>query len=347
MDALQIALKIGNEFGFERMQPYKDNHLAHIIRSEWPASVEHILSSIQGPIVAKSSAGTGGWNAAPFMAFLDERVTTSPQRGYYPVFLFERGFKSFCLVMAQGADRLKNSLGSKAALRELKARVPRIRDAAPNWQTKGFSNGPFETYSRGNATLGREVDDPWAASVAFGKRYSIANPPSIAEFLNDILAMLVLYEQVYQKIGSTFSDEERVIESLASTGELPIAGVTGLDGALKVSDHKKRERRDRNSKLVRDIKTTLGYRCQGCEVALDATYGDIGRKFIEAHHLTPISQAPDQGVQLTELDFAVLCPTCHRIIHRLGCPPLDQLRKIVNPQLRDFHNSIKTKRNIA
>lgn len=347
MDALQIALKIGKEFEFERTQPYKGNHLANVIRSEWPASIAHILSNIQTPVTARASAGTGGWNAAPFMAFLDERLTTSPQRGYYPVFLYERGFESFCLVMAQGADRLKSSLGTKGALRELRARAPRIREAAPDWKAKGFSIGPFQTYSRGNTTLGRDADDPWAVSVAFGKRYFITNPPDLTEFLSDISAMLELYEKIYQKIGDAFSNEELIIENLAATGELPIIGAAGLDGALKVDEHKKRERRERNSKLVKNVKAALGYTCQGCEVALDAIYGDIGKEFIEAHHLIPLSIVSNQGVQLTEKDFAVLCPTCHRIIHRLGCPSLHELRKIVDPQLHDFHKDIKTKQRIS
>lgn len=347
MDALHIALKVGKEFEIERQQPLKDNQLAHIIRNEWPASIAELLSSLQAPIIAKSSAGIGAWNAAPFMALLDERITTSPQRGYYPVFLYERDFESFCLVMAQGADRLKSSLGTKGALAELKARAPRIRAAAPAWKDKGFSIGPFQTYSRGNSVLGRNADDPWAVSVAFGKRYFIKNPPESTDFINDIHAMLELYEIVYQKIGNTFSEEELVAESLAATGELPITGAIGLDGALKVDEHKKRERRDRNSKLVREVKTALGYTCQGCDIALDAVYGEVGKEFIEAHHLVPLSQIAMQGAQLTERDFAVLCPTCHRIIHRLGCPPLNQLRKIVNPQLHDFYLTIKNTKNIA
>ncbi|GAB3369468.1 MrcB family domain-containing protein [Massilia agri] len=347
MDALHIALKIGKEFAFERTQKYKGNHLAHIIRSDWPNSVAQVLAKTKAPIIARASAGTGNWNAAPFMAFLDERLTTSPQRGYYPVFLYERGFESFCLVMAQGADRLKSTLGNKDALRELKRRAPKIRDAAPDWESKGFSVESFQTYSRGNVTFGRNADDPWAASVAFGKRYLIANPPTLSEFLNDLLLMLELYEEIYERIGDTFFAEELVMEGLAATGELPIAGVTGLDGALKIDEHKKRERRERNSKLVKDVKANLGYICQGCEASLDAIYGEAGKEFIEAHHLTPLSQAPKQGVQLTEKDFAVLCPTCHRIIHRLGCPSLDHLRQVVNPQLRNFHRTIKPNWKVA
>ena len=346
MDALQIAVKIGTEFQFERTQPFKGNHLASIIRSDWPMSIAHVLANANTPIIAKASAGIGNWNSAPFMALLDERLTTSPQRGYYPVFLYERGFKSFCLVMAQGADRLKNSLGNKLALRELKTRAPRIRAAASDWQAKGFSIGPFQTYSRGNVTLGRDADDPWAVSVAFGKRYFIENPPSSAEFLSDINAILELYETIYNKLGNTFIEEEIAIENLVATGELPI-GATGLDGALKVDEHKKRERRERNSKLVKDVKSVRGYTCEGCEAALDAIYGEVGKEFIEAHHLVPLSQVSEQGVQLTEQDFAVLCPTCHRIIHRLGCPSLDELREVVNSQLRDFHRTIKKKKIYA
>jgi len=346
MNTLEIALKIGKEFSTERIREYKNNPLAHLIRTEWPAAFISDLASLNPKITAKASSGIGNWNSAPFMALLDERVTKSPKRGYYPVFLYERGFNSFCLVMAQGADRLKTTLGAKEALHELKRRAPKIRIAAGDWEARGFSIGPFETYSRGNNSLGRSADDPWAVSVAFGKRYFVNNPPNFQEFVQDIVYMLELYENVFQMIGTTFTDEEDVAEMLSASGELPKSEASGLDGALKVESHKRFERRERNSKLVRGVKNILGYKCQGCGIDLSLTYGEIGKDFIEAHHLTPLSQAPNEGVLLNENNFAVLCPTCHRIIHRLGCPPLIKLQQTVSPELRYFYTHLSIQKKI-
>ena len=51
-------------------------------------------------------------------------------------------------------------------------------------------------------------------------------------------------------------------------------------------------------------------------------YGELGRGFIEAHHLTPIAQLALSGrTRLSPRDdFAVVCANCHRMIHRTGAP---------------------------
>ena len=343
MDVLSIAIEIGERFTTESQKEFSGSPFGTMVRSEWPQAFYEAIPEISRQrIYAKASVGMGQWSTAPFMAFLDDSITTSPQRGYYPVILYERGFGSFCLVMAQGADRLKNTFGSKGALAILKSRVPHIRSAAPGWEKRGFTCDTFQTYSRGNTNEERNVDDPWAISVAFGKRYFIKSPPPLAEFVDDIQSMLQLYGTVVASIGSRFLEEEQIAEDLNQSGELPSVGaaVSMLDGALKVSRHKMVERRVRNTKLVKNVKTVLGSTCQGCGSSLASTYGNIGADFIEAHHLVPISQAPDQGTQLSPTDFAVLCPTCHRIIHKLGCPALSILRATVNPTVRDFHEKL-------
>jgi 5-methylcytosine-specific restriction protein A len=347
MDILRISLTIAEQFTSEREKDFADNPLAKMIRKEWPESFYKACPEQATIIKVKASAGMGQWNAAPFMAFLDPIITTSPQSGYYPVILYERGFESFCLVMAQGADSLKESYGTKGALPILKNRVPKLRAAAIGWEKKGFIEGPFQTYSRGNASLGRNIDDPWAASVAFGKRYEVVSPPNLATFVEDLRAMLELYERIVSKVGREFIEEEKIAEQLSLSGELPKVDASGIDGALRVDLHKKSERRIRNSKLVKHVKAMLGSTCQGCGITLHNVYGDIGKDFIEAHHLTPLALAPKEGVHLTTKDFTVLCPTCHRIIHRLGCPDIEVLRQNVNSKIRNFYATIEKKQDAA
>jgi hypothetical protein len=51
-------------------------------------------------------------------------------------------------------------------------------------------------------------------------------------------------------------------------------------------------------------------------------YGEMGRGFIEAHHLRPIATL-EEGVPVrydVAADFAVLCSNCHRMIHRFSHP---------------------------
>jgi 5-methylcytosine-specific restriction protein A len=67
-------------------------------------------------------------------------------------------------------------------------------------------------------------------------------------------------------------------------------------------------------------------------VKLSERYGPVAVGLIEAHHLRPISSL-EEGVPVTynvATDFAVLCPNCHRIIHRMPDPSdLAALRGLV------------------
>ncbi len=72
----------------------------------------------------------------------------------------------------------------------------------------------------------------------------------------------------------------------------------------------------------RKAKKVHGYVCQVCGFDFEAVYGPIGHRYTEAHHLTPLSELPeDTPVALDPReDFAVLCANCHRMMHRKDGP---------------------------
>lgn len=98
---------------------------------------------------------------------------------------------------------------------------------------------------------------------------------------------------------------------------------------------------ERNPSASRKAKRFHGYVCQGCGFDFETVYGEVGREFIEAHHLTPLSELPeDQVVDLDpQTDFAVLCANCHRMMHRKDGPrtiaELQGLSYVA--QIRTFH----------
>lgn len=77
------------------------------------------------------------------------------------------------------------------------------------------------------------------------------------------------------------------------------------------------KRIERNKKLADRAKRVHGYLCKVCGFDFEKHYGPIGKDFIEAHHLTPLSQLKGHKIFLSAKDdFTVLCPNCHRMIHR-------------------------------
>jgi 5-methylcytosine-specific restriction protein A len=60
----------------------------------------------------------------------------------------------------------------------------------------------------------------------------------------------------------------------------------------------------------------------GCGLNFEQTYGEIGRNFIEVHHVKPISEKGGSYEIDPRGDLVPLCPNCHRMIHRGEGAPL-------------------------
>lgn len=98
------------------------------------------------------------------------------------------------------------------------------------------------------------------------------------------------------------------------------------EGANK---HVSQERRIRNPKLRKICIESWGYQCQCCGFDFSKAYeGEIGEKYIEVHHLRPISSFDEEHEVDPVHDLVPLCSNCHSMIHRGrdGVLSLEQLR---------------------
>ena len=86
-------------------------------------------------------------------------------------------------------------------------------------------------------------------------------------------------------------------------------------------------RRERDRKLRADALSLHGFDCMACGFNFRKFYGEIGKDFIEVHHVVPLSEAGRTETN-PETDLIVLCANCHRIIHRRNgiCLSLDELK---------------------
>ena len=78
----------------------------------------------------------------------------------------------------------------------------------------------------------------------------------------------------------------------------------------------------RNPQLVKQAKAYYGYTCQVCGFSFKKQYGDLGSKYIECHHLDPLSEHDDADelIVTTIDDVRVVCSNCHRMLHRRRPP---------------------------
>ena len=77
-----------------------------------------------------------------------------------------------------------------------------------------------------------------------------------------------------------------------------------------------RDPKERKKALDRD-----NYQCQVCKMNFEAVYGDVGKDYIEVHHLYPVSNM-GEDYNFDALDpergLVCLCANCHAMIHRGG-----------------------------
>lgn len=88
-----------------------------------------------------------------------------------------------------------------------------------------------------------------------------------------------------------------------------------------------RNRSLRRKKLAR-VKAAKGVlTCESCDAHLPSSYGEGTEDVVEVHHVVPLSKSGSVNVRLD--DLAVLCPTCHRVIHRLALTTPFELRHLI------------------
>lgn len=222
------------------------------------------------------------------------------------------------LALAQGCTTLKESVGIPKAKEELARRATVMRGRASSLArrltpiTMDLNVGP--RVWRGKL---------YEQGCVLGKEYDTTQLPSDAAMLADLQDALRLYAHLRREGG--WAAEDNILEE-AEDDQIPDKG---LKQSKTYRQHRTIERDPGHSKLV---KKKQGTRCRSCDLEMSEVYGDSALGICDAHHLLPL-HALDDGETVTfdpVKDFAVLCPSCHRAIHRLPDPSnLDALRNAV------------------
>lgn len=83
----------------------------------------------------------------------------------------------------------------------------------------------------------------------------------------------------------------------------------------------------RNPSLVREARRLRGYICEACDFNFQTKYGDLGKEYIECHHVDPLGHRDHPTTATRVRDVRMLCANCHRMAHRRRPPiPVEELR---------------------
>lgn len=305
---------IADNYVQAKSEPFAGHPVANYIRHNAKDNIRQAIP-IPGLEFGSGVGTSGNWARVPWIGIYDPVVTTSAQRGYYLVYLFAADMKHVYLSLNQGATEVAQELGqTNAATEELARRALRVRSRLSD----------VEAYFRLDeidlASTGRYPRD-YEAGHAFGRAYRADNLPDEETLQDDLRRLLRIYRTLILRGGVSEIPE----------GEPPSAK------GKKATITEKRQYRvhrslDRSGDASRKVKAIQGYTCKGCEFEFEAVYGEIGKNYIEAHHLIPVSSLKEgEEVPMDPKDdFAVLCANCHRMVHRTNPPmPIDDLRALI------------------
>ena len=101
------------------------------------------------------------------------------------------------------------------------------------------------------------------------------------------------------------------------TREVERAQFVAREGKLKQMELSARERDPQVRAMALACR---GVVCEICGLNFAERYGDFASGCVEVHHLNQLSLAGVQGTNTTIEDLLVVCPNCHRALHRFRDP---------------------------
>lgn len=289
----------------EKKTTFQNNQLACGIRKEYLIPFSKLLVGYGDRYIVKGSPGQGNWADCPWIGIFDTIKTTSAQSGYYLVYIFKKDMTGVYLSLNQGVTVVKEEY-RRSAKEVLQARAEDFRcklDFVPNDKISITLN----------STLSNPILYEYGNVLAI--YYDVNNFPCEEIFDNDFRRFLRYYQDLIMVDSSDLNCE---IETLVESKQ-----------------RRMHEKFDRRGTLSLQVKKNKGYECEACGFRFIDKYGELGEKFIEAHHLIPFASLKEGDTRLSLNDFSVLCSNCHRMIHRLKDPSsLDELKAIINKNKR-------------
>ncbi|MCF6273747.1 MAG: DUF3578 domain-containing protein [Rhodobacteraceae bacterium] len=251
----------------------------------------------------KASVGQGVWAAVPWLAFFDPLITETATKGFYVVILINPQDETIILSMNQGTTEIYNEFKTKRGKSVLRRRAKDMSDRIPEY-IQGFSE---DTISLGSDAA---LPEGYVAGHSFGKTYK-AEELTEEQLSNDIYKMLEAYEVLVNRGGTTPSD---VMHEQAES--------------MDVEETRKyiiSRRIERSPSVRKKVLQSKSLKCESCGLDPELDYGYRGKPEhtpLDVHHAVPLrglSEGETRRYRIPD-DFLILCPSCHRVIHKQDDP---------------------------
>lgn len=300
--------RLATEYTYERAKPFTGSKFGDFVRHDIAVEAKRSLRFWPFELKVKASVGQGVWASVPWLAFFDPLITETATKGFYVVFLINSDAQTIILSMNQGTTAIYNDFGQSRGRDVLKRRARDMADRVPEF-AKYFSEAPIDLGSEAGLPTGYE------AGHSFGKTYK-AGELRDDQLNTDLHKMLLAYEALVNRGGTTPSE---VMQEEANKSDIEETRRYILSRRI-----------ERSPKVRRDVLKAKPPVCECCGLDPKRDYGYSGPVHetpLDVHHAVPLhgmSEGETRRYRVPQ-DFLVLCPTCHRMIHKIG-EPYDLMR---------------------
>lgn len=299
----EMLSRLAREYAYERAKPFANSEFGNFVRRDIAVEAKKRLIFLPYDLSVKASVGAGVWAAVPWLAFFDPLVTTTATKGFYVVYLVNPQTEEFFLSLNQGTTAVYREHGEARGREVLMRRAIDIRDRVATF-AEFFDSAPIDLGSEERLPLG------YMAGHAFGRRYA-AGQIDGTEFNSDLEKMLAAYSALVERGGT-----------------VPIDVMSDEAGTTDVEETRRYHlsmRIERAANVRASVLASRGLICEGCGLDPAKHYGFTGptnRVPLDVHHSKPIRELAEGESRRYKVpdDFLVLCPTCHRMIHKQADP---------------------------
>ena len=190
----------------------KANPIYQTIINEIPGKIVDLLGAKWSGLKIKGGVGTGNWAQVPWCCLLNSRVTTTPKKGIYVVYLFNVKYNKIYISLNQGTDSLNEEYGDKEYIDILKLRASlyksklnKYKDQLPLDNIVNFRGRKADGYSAGHIV---------------GIEYDAMNLPSDSNLVADLNVILEAYSSLFDnEIEPLDEDDAELMASKYKTIE--------------------------------------------------------------------------------------------------------------------------------
>ncbi|WP_456272634.1 MrcB family domain-containing protein [Bacillus sp. AK031] len=317
-----IFQTILSQYKDEVIKPFRptENELAKYILNEVPEIIINQVSLDQALYMVHASVGQGNWTETPWLSIFDSEITKTATKGFYIVYLFRKDMNGVYLSLNQGTTYIKN---------KYKGKKPRAKMEEVANKLRGILNFSLEDFPETTIDLVSNTDNSknYMAAHICGKYYSLNNLPEKEKLWDDLMKILIVYQQLKAFMGlrntDQFIDYLLNIEEIEDTQfqadiQLVVPANTSKEPQTVPAKENtgQGEKWKRNASIAKEALQTANYLCEYDPSHLTFISDVSGDNFVETHHLIPMNL---QGEFRWSLDvpgnIVSLCPNCHRKIH--------------------------------